>query len=226
MNEHSAILVTGKIYPECLHQFIECYKHTTTLKFASIWDNEDTIYIQQLIDTGFIIIQNDIKQQEKFVPQFIPIVNGLNFIKEHHSNIEFVLRTRFDILSFDFDRYLEHTYHLYKEKITVLSGIHTNTVYFLQIIETGSIHEMLKLYGLQSIHDKRFPEQFLLENYTNKSCLTRNEIKNVMHFSLDICVKHKIEFIWIRPAQWKSPIRTIPDMKVINEYCRDYFIWI
>ena len=225
----TAILFTGKIYPEHLNKCIECSKHTTALKFASIWNNEDTIYIQQLMDNGFIIIRNDTNQQETSKPQFIPIVNGLQYIKEHHSNIEFVLRTRFDILSFDFDRYLEHTQHLYKEKITVISGIFTNIIYFLDIIVCGSIDKMIKLYGLQPTNDTRQPETFLLENYINKKYLTNLEtaieIKNNLHFSLDICIKHNIEFIWIRPNSWKLHTLNIPFMKVINEYCKDTCMW-
>jgi hypothetical protein len=64
-----------------------------------------------------------------------------------------------------------------------------------------------------------------MESYTNKINLTRDEIKDIFNFSLDTCIENSIEFIWYRSEGWKSPLRTIPDMRIINEYCKDTFIW-
>ena len=38
---------------------------------------------------------------------------------------------------------------------------------------------------------------------------------------LNLCRKYDIEFIWVRPPWWGIGCRTIPMMKVINEYCKE-----
>ena len=139
---------------------------------------------------------------------------------------DFVLKTRFDVLSFDYNKYIELIYKLYPNKITVISGIQTHTIYFLQILEYGNISDMCRFYTLQPINDRRYAEKFLMETYSNKVNLTRNDISDIFNFSLTACIENNIEFIWHRPPNWKSPLRTIPDMRVINEYCKDTFIWI
>ena len=47
-----------------------------------------------------------------------------------------------------------------------------------------------------------------------------------MAFCLEECKQNDIEFIWHRDKKWKTPKRTIPDMKVIKEYCDDEFIFV
>jgi hypothetical protein len=218
----AAILFTGKIYSSCINDLVEQTK-TLQNKFASVWDNEDSNYIQLLIDNNFTIIKTEVAQQKYFNAQFIPIVNGITYLKEH--GFEYVLRTRFDVVSRDYSKYIDIIKNKYPEKITVISGIQTDTIYFLQIIESGKIDDMCRFYTLQDINDSRYPEKFLIESYTNKINLTRDEIKDIFNFSLDTCIENSIEFIWYRTEGWRTPLRTIPDMKVINEYCRDTFIW-
>ena len=84
---------------------------------------------------------------------------------------------------------------------------------------------MCRFYALQPIKDERYPEKFLMENYSNKVNLTKEDIRDIFNFSLSACIENNIEFIWYRPPQWKTPLRTIPDMRIINEYCKDTFIW-
>ena len=153
----AAILFSGKILPSYFNDLLEQTK-TVQNKFASIWDNEDSKYIQQLVDHNFTIIKNEVSQQKYFKAQFSPVVNGLTYLKEH--GFEYVLRTRFDVISRDYGKYLDIIQNKYPEKITVISGIQTDTTYFLDIITSGKIDDMCRLYSLQDINDNRYPEKF------------------------------------------------------------------
>ena len=229
--DKTAILFTGKIYPIELDNLIEQTK-TIKNKFASIWCNEDPTYILRLVSNNFTIIKSNVEQQVMFIPQFVPIVNGLKFIKEQ--GFEFVLRTRFDVLSTDYIKYLELMRGLYTDKITVISGInHGSTLlYFLDIIVFGNINAMCLFYTLQPIEDGRCPEKFLMENYSNKTNLTKDDIMEVFNFSLTSCIDNHMEFIWYRPGNWHEPsdceshIMTDYAMRVINAYCKNALIWI
>jgi len=220
----TAILFTGKIESLAFDILIEQTKDIKN-KYASIWENEDIEYIVKLTNNNFKIIYNDVKQQEIFKQQTITIFNGLNYLKDE--GYEYILRTRFDIVSPDYNKYLNLVSDLYTENITVIAGIHWSTnVYFLDIIVSGKIGDLLKIFKLQSINDDRYYEKFFIENYSDKTNLTKEEIKNVLNFSLNICIDNNIEFIWYRPISWKSNSITYPDMRVIKEYCKSPFIWI
>jgi phenolic acid decarboxylase len=222
----TAFLFSGKIYPDAFDIFIEQTKNIDN-KFASIWNNENPEYITILINNNFTIIYNDTKEQELYTPQFICIFNGLNFLKEN--GYEYVLKSRFDIVSCHYNNYIEMlkgVKNSYSEKITVIAGIETSTIFFTDTIVAGKIDEMCKMYSLQSLHDGRYPEKFLIENYSNKTNLTRQDIKDIFHFSLNDCILNNFEFIWYRPMSWKSPTITCPDMRIIGEYCKSDFIWV
>ena len=221
---NTAILFTGKILPESFSELVELTKNIT-YKVASIWENENTQYIETLIANNFTIIKNDLNQQKLFTCQFIPIVNGLKWIKDN--GFDYVLRTRFDVITSDYIKYLEIIKELNADKITVLSGIETgNEIYFLDIITYGNIKNMSRFYMFQSVDDGRYIEKYLLENYSNKLNLTRNNINEILNFSLKACIDNNIEFIWYRPHSWSSPLVTTPRMRVINEYCKQSFIWV
>jgi len=212
----SAILFTGIIFPrtfDTLMKETKCIKY----KFASIWDNEDQIYHSKLIDNNFIVIINNSKDQELFTPQFVPIVNALKYIKEQH--VEYVLKSRFDILSSDYSRYLELMIRGYTNKITVLCGIQTDTTYFLDLIVFGNLDTMCKLYALQEANDKRFPEKFIIENVSKKENVSKETLKEIFNFSLDACIDNTIEFFWQRITKPNS----IP---IVNDYCKSTIIWL
>lgn len=213
-----AYLFTGKIHPSTLDILIEQTKNITE-KFASIWENENSEYIIKLRNNNFKIIYNDIKEQGLYKSQFITIFNGLNYLKDN--GYEYVLKTRLDIISEDYEKYLKLIINLYPERITCISGIQTDTIYFLDIIISGRIDNMCKFCALQFNSDDRYPEKFLIENYSNKNNLTRNEIREILNFSLDICIANNIEFIWYRPSGWLST-----KMRVIKDYCTSDFIFV
>ena len=219
----TAILFTGIIHSQTFDLLME-QTRTMNNKFASIWANESPEYIVKLRNNNFEIIYNDIKQQELYKPQFITVLNGLHYLKEN--GYEYILRTRFDIVSPDYNKYLELIRNVYPEKITVITGIETSRIYFLDVIVSGNINDMCDFFKLQPIHDQRYYEKFLIENYSKKTNLTKEEIRNIFNFSLSDCIVNNIEFIWYRPNSWKSPLITCPDMRVIKEYCKNAFIWI
>ena len=224
MNKNKkAILFTGKIYPDALDTLIEQTKNIEH-KFASVWENEPTEYISKLSNNNFKIIFNSVQQQQLFTPQFITIVNGLNFLKEN--GFDYVLRSRFDIISTDYSKYIDLLCDIYPEKITSIAGIETvDGTYFLDLIIFGKVNSMCNFYKLQPLNDGRYVEKFLIENYSSKVNLTKDDIREIFNFSLSECIANNIEFIFFRPPSWKSSIRTIPDMRVIKEYCTDTFIW-
>ena len=220
----TCILVTGQIFDGYFYKLIEQYKDIE-YKIASIWENERAEYIETLKKNNFLVVLNKISDQAFSVPQFIPIVNGLSFCQKN--NFEFVLRTRFDILSRDYLKYLENTKHLYKDKISVISGIHTSNIYFVDFIVVGKTNEMCKFYNLQMLGDKRFIEQFCIEKYSGKNNLTREDIRKIFHFTLPVCKENNIEYFFHRPGGgWINSFLTAPDMKVISDYCTHPFIWI
>jgi hypothetical protein len=219
----TAILFTGLICPEMLDLLI-AQTQNIQFKYASIWENENPEYILQLTENNFVVIKNNIKEMELYTPQFIPIVNGLKYIKDQE--FDYVLKTRFDIASFNFLKYIEIIQNLYPEKITVIAGIQTDITYFIDIIVFGKISEMCSFYKLQEINDKQCPEIFLIKNYLGKVNSRKEDLKNIFNFSLTKCIENNIEFIWSRSNKWKTPSRTIPYMRVIKEYCTESDIWI
>lgn len=223
MQYNTAILFAGLIDAHHLDIVIASAIHIEAIKFASIWHNTDEKDIQKLIDNDFIIIKNNTNDQDLFRPQNITIVNALKFIKDNYKHIEYVLKTRFDIITSDYNTYLEKTRHLYN-KLTVISGIETDITYFLDIIVSGNIDVMTNFFRNHPIHDKRAYEQFLLENYLNTTP-TKSDITSIMNFTLDICIKNNIEFLWIRGEGWKYAMTTFPYMEVISKYCKNTFIF-
>jgi len=224
----TAILFTGKVFKPYLNRLIE-YTELLPYKFASVWNNENPEYLKLLADNNFILIINDIKTQELYQYQSASLFYGINFIKNYNIKFDYVLRTRFDILTKDYNKYIEFTKPLFQEKLTVLAGISTDTNYFLDIIVGGKLEDMCNFYTLiEKNHPLGgFIERILQEKYFNKSNLSKDDIYKLFNFSLDLCLKNGIEFIWYRPSHWYSRLLTsVPDLKVIEQYCRQSFILI
>lgn len=72
------------------------------------------------------------------------------------------------------------------------------------------------------------PKPLVKDTKEISECVVRTicGIKSAFTFSLETCIKNNIEFIWYRPANWKMLNRTNPDMRVINEYCREATMWV
>ena len=222
---NTVILITGIINTICFDELIQSTSNIEAIKVASIWENEDNSYIQKLIDNNFIVLINDICKESLFTPQFITIVTGLDFIKKNYLNIDFVIKTRFDILCSDYNKYLKETKILYINKITVIGGIQVgDETFFTDTIVVGKINDMCAFYKLQEHNDTRYCEKFLIENYSNNINLGKDEIRKFLNFSFNICIQHNLEFIWIRPT-WTNFI-TAPRLEIINDYFKQSFIWL
>ena len=223
----SAILFTGNIHSEYFDTILKqaSYVKEDVLKVACIWEHEKEEYIQALKNHHFVIVKSTLRDQEFHVPQFIPIVDGLEFLQENYPEIKFVLRTRFDITSNDYGKYVELIRDQNIHKITVICGIKTNEVYFLDIIVGGRLSEMTAFYRRQPRSDSAYPEKFLLENYSKKKKIfDENDLREILQFSFELCKNHSIEFTWYR--DWDSTFWTKPHVKVIQEYCgNDSIIW-
>jgi len=223
MDPNTVILVTGLVTPVYINDIIESHKNIDN-KIISIWENTLPRHIEMLQANNFNVYLNKMEEEKTSNNlQLVPIVNGLLYAQK--LGYKYVLRTRTDVFSTDYKKYLEKTEHLYKEKITAFCGIETDVIYFLQICESGNINDMLKMYTLQTGNDRRFTEKFLLENYCNKTNLTRDDIRKNMHFSIDICRQNNIEFYWYRDKRWHIYNRSNPYMKVVSEYSYEYTMW-
>jgi hypothetical protein len=121
-----AFLFTGKICPPVLDRLMEQTRYLPS-KYASIWRNEPIEYIDKLTSAGFVILYNDV---QSCYPQLDTANRGIQYLKK--KGYSYVLRTRFDILTPDYLRYMDL---IDPTRITVIMGIHTNLVYFLDTSE-------------------------------------------------------------------------------------------
>jgi hypothetical protein len=228
----SAILFTGIIHAAYFDTILRQSASLDTeniLKVACIWENEKSEYVQALNDHHFVVVKSALRDQEYYVPQFIPIVDGLHFLQKHYPEIEFVLRTRLDVISSDYGKYMNLIRDIYlknvenvENKITVITGIETHNVFFLDIIVGGRFSEMCLFYPRC---DSSYPEKFLIENYSKKKkTFEKDDLREIFNFSLEQCKSRTIEFTWYR--EWDSSLWTRPHVHIIQDYCRESFIWI
>lgn len=212
----TAILITGLLNEYYTFNLLKSYDGMSN-KFISTWSNSDSGLLDILIKNDFSIILTDHDPSlSRANCQFITIINGLKYIKEKHVEYKYVIRSRTDIFSENIESFISVTKHLYSNKLTVICGIHTTIIYFLDIIVAGTIDEMISFYKLMDPNDTRCQEIFLIEEYTQKKNLTREDIKSYFNFCLDECVKYNLEFIWFREARYP------PTMKLISDYCIEW----
>lgn len=218
-------IITGLLNDIFVPRLIYSYKDIPH-KLISTWKDQDPALLSDLSENGFIIILNEYPEHKCSTNyQVVPTKKGLEYALEQQ--FSYVCHTRTDVFLLNHRTFLNATRELYTEKITVICGIDTDIVYHLDIITVGHIYNLLKFYNaLQEPDDERPVELFLLENYNESSNITRDTIKVNMHFCLDICRNNTIEIIWYRDEMWKDPSRTIPNMRVISEYCNDSFIFV
>jgi hypothetical protein len=94
--------------------------------------------------------------------------------------------------------------------------------WFLDIIMVGPTCEMIKAFShLQLPSDDRFPEQIIMDNLYGGTCNEKDDKRSILNFCLPICKEKGLEIIWYRPLPWKNNVRSIPYMKIVNEYCID-----
>jgi hypothetical protein len=225
MNDDTVTIITGLLNDIFVPRLIYSYRNIKN-KILSTWKDQDPTLLSDLSENGFIIILNKYPEHKCSMNYQITLTKtALDYALQEQ--FSYVCHMRTDVFPSDHIKFLDVTRELYTEKLTVLCGIHTNIIYFLDIITIGHIYTLLKFYGtLQKKNDERPVELFLLENYNEVANLTREQIKINMHFCLETCQKNRVEFVWYRDSNWRVGNRTIPNMRVISEYCSEEFIFL
>ena len=96
------------------------------------------MFCKKLKKDNFIILLNDEESlkndQHKHNRQLLPIRNGI--LEAEKLGFKYVMRSRADVFSNDFDKYLMKTRSMYQNKLTAIAGINNVKagVYFLDII--------------------------------------------------------------------------------------------
>ena len=220
------ILITGQLNELFARRLIETYKNVYH-KMISTWNNTNKEIIETLEKKGFIVLLNSDQPLKKYRItlkdnlQILCIKTGVEKAKE--LGYKHVLISRTDIFSNDVERFIKVNQNLYLEKIMVICGIKTKSVgvFFLDIIVAGPIEKILSMFILKKSTDRTPYEIYLLRNYTKKRLVTQDKMHEFFNFALPNCRKHRIELTWYRDAKWKTQKRSIPDMKIIKEYCDD-----
>jgi hypothetical protein len=103
----------------------------------------------------------------------------------------------------------------YKDKLTVLCGLQTTVFYYVDFFVAGPISEMLIFFNKeQETEDKRFVEQYWMEEYFNKSNITFDEFKQRINICLTDLRNNNIE-MEIISKNWG---------KIIGKYCNQDII--
>ena len=215
-------IITGQLTPLFVIHIVKAYSHTKD-KLVSTWSKEDPNLIHILESHGFIVVLSEAPSNNgSFNMQAVAAKAALE--KARELGYTHICKTRTDVFPNNHEHFLNVTKDLYSDKIMSICGINT---YILDIFMIGPINQMTKAYKtLQDKEENRFPEGAILENMFDKSHQTKEEIREQINFALTRCQEHGLEITWYRPPQWKNPLRSIPYMKVISEYCRDDFIWV
>lgn len=196
-----AIIITGLLCPEFIPRLIESYKNIN-YKILSTWVDQDKDLVRQLEECGFIIVLSEYPVHRTSV-NFQNTTATAGIARAEKDGYKYVFQTRTDIFPSDIQKFLECTKDLYMEKIMVLNGIETTIVYYTDQLFAGSIQELRRLRSpLQQPGDGRCPELFLIETYSNKNTMTRDDIKSTFAFCADRCRQFDIEFIWHR--NWEN----------------------
>ena len=170
MND-TIILITGQLNANFTDRLIESYKNISN-KLISTWKDTPSELIEKLKNDNFIILLNDEEylknDQHKHNRQLLPIRNGI--LEAEKLGFKYVMRTRTDIFSNDFDKYLMKTRSMYKDKLTFIAGIKNVKwgIYFLDIIVSGEISKMLSMFVIKEPKNKKAYELYLIEMYTKK----------------------------------------------------------
>lgn len=196
-----AVIVTGLLDPEFIPRLIESYKNIN-YKILSTWVHQDTDLLRHLEDNGFIIVVSEDPVHRTSV-NFQNTSAMAGIARAEKDGYKYVFQTRTDMFPSDIQKFLECTKDLYMEKIMVLNGIDTGVVFYTDVLFVGPIQEIRRLRTpLQQPGDERCPELFLIESYSNKNNMTRDDIKSTFAFCADRCRQFDIEFIWHR--NWEN----------------------
>lgn len=209
--EDTCIVITGVIDSSYIEPLLEMYKDIPN-KIISTW--KDQPHINTFTENGFIVVLNDYPSYRNCTNyQTVNIRQGC--LKAEELGFKYIIRMRTDLICNNMKAFILSTKEMYKEKITVLCGIQTTVFYYVDFFVSGPVKEMLKFFNKeQKNEDKRFVEQYWMEEYFGKSNVTFDEFKQRINVCLTIVKNNNIEMELIS-KNWG---------KIISKYCNQDFI--
>ena len=210
-------VITGILKPIYVIHLVQAYTHTKH-KLVSTWKDEDPNLLNILDKSGFIIVLSERPtHMTSYNAQAVTSTAGI--MKAEQLGFTHVCRTRTDVFPTNHEYFLHCTHNLYVSKVMAICGIFD---WFLDIIMIGPTSEMIKAFShLQLPNDDRCPEHIIMDNLYDRTCNEKEEKRSILNFCLPICKEKGLEIIWYRPLPWKNSVRSIPYMKIVNEYCID-----
>jgi len=220
-----------------METLIHCYKDINN-KIISTWHDTDVAVLTKFKNNGFKVILCEAPHIQFACKdnlaigqanQTVHALYGCNLAAE--LGFKYVCRMRTDVFPNNHKLFLHSIRKLYTDKMTVICGYDLKcfgTPFYLDIMVCGSVNSMEKFYNSAQLKtDSRITEKFWLESYAKNTDLSKDKIKEIFHFCIDICVENGIEFIWYRPTEkvaFQYP-RSIPYTKVIAELGKAYFVY-
>ena len=210
MND-TCVIITGLLRNEFISPLIEMYKDVPN-KIISTW--KDQPQTDTLRDNGFIIKLNDYPSYRNCTNyQTVNIREGCILAK--NLGFKYVIRMRTDLICNDMIKFMGCINHLYRERITVLGFINLTSFYIIDFFIAGNIDEMILIFNKeQKEDDKRFVEQYWMEEYLGKNDLKHFDLKQKLHTCLDILYSNNID-MEIISKNWG---------KIISKYYKKDFI--
>lgn len=207
----TCVIITGLLKNEYISPLIDMYKDVPN-KIISTW--KDQPHINTLKDNGFIIQLNDYPSYRNCTNyQTVNIREGCILAKK--LGFKYIIRMRTDLICNNMIKFMGCITPLYTEKITVLGFINLSSFYIIDFFIAGEICEMISIFNKeQKENDKRFVEQYWMEEYLGKKDLTINDLKEKLYTCLDILQSNNID-MQIISKNWG---------KIISNYCKKDFI--
>jgi hypothetical protein len=209
--EDTCVVITGVIDSSFVSPLINMYKDIPN-KIISTWRYQS--HINEFIENGFMVCLNDYPIHKNSTNyQTVNIRQGC--IKAKELGFKYVIRMRTDLICNDMGLFMTVIEKFYKDKLTVLCGLQTTVFYYVDFFVAGPINEMLIFFNKeQETEDKRFVEQYWMEEYFNKSNITFDEFKQRINICLTDLRNNNIEMELIS-KNWG---------KIIGKYCNQDII--
>lgn len=174
------------------------------------------MFIEQLLDEDFLVILNDPPPyMSSYNAQYTCICSALSKVKG--LGMKYTVRSRTDIFPNNYPLFLEKTRHLYEDKITVFTYFNEHICDF---VISGATDEMMRFFSKeQPIGDTRYPEKYIIETYSNRVDLNKDDSAKYVNYCLDICRENGIKHYWLRSAGMpKEYTKNHPFIEIETEY--------
>lgn len=210
----TALLITGMLNEyHMVVKLVQSYTDVKT-KIISTWKYTNPNFIEVLTEEGFICILNDPPPYIHTINmQQVAIRSGL--LKAKEMGFKYCIRTRTDIYPNNYELFCEKTRPLYTDKITVFTHFFGHICDFVIM---GLIDEMLLLFAHQLDSGCATNEVFIMEKYTGKENLTKEDCTKYVNYCLDICRENNIKHSWLRVGFPKEYMKAYPYIIIETEY--------